>query len=79
MNSPNNWPFLLFPDALREPPEDGAEVWLADPTVYEPISFEWTGDAQDIYWLDCRLLHRTEEGALEHMRAIIMHSGGVTK
>jgi hypothetical protein len=60
------------PLPVREPLEDSQEYYVAIPKVnVEPMRLFWNSDKYDKHWLECGLVHMTEEAANLHIKAIL--------
>ena len=65
------------PEPMREAPPVGTECWRVD-LRGEPLAMRiiWDDVGAEKLWLRRGLLHRTEEAAQQHARALILASGG---
>jgi hypothetical protein len=68
---------IEVPEPLREAPAATTPVYMAEANPYGRGSvyyFKWEGGATEQYYLDCGILHLTEDAARQHWNAIISGS-----
>jgi len=66
---------IEIPEPMREPPPLGTRYWCAD-VVFGVYATEWDGIRDEYRWLRRGLCHCTKRAAEEHVRALILASGG---
>jgi hypothetical protein len=68
---------VVFPEPIRNPPEEGAICYAASPLSDLKWSVvKWSNDTYCMSILESGLLHKTKENAILHTNAIIKLSGG---
>jgi hypothetical protein len=61
----------LIPEPVREFPDNGDYLWIADITQLNAEQLMWTGHASDILMLERGILHLTQEAAEAHIAALL--------
>lgn len=60
------------PEPIREEPEPGQRIYVADITSYQFIlEHRWTGDGYDKRYLSRGLAHLSKENAIKHAKALL--------
>ncbi len=65
------------PEPVREPLNKGEEYYMVE--LRGASMWSWSGDSYDVEWLNLGIIHRTEEAAELHAKALLSFTENKTK